>query len=47
MVGEKPLQLTEEPHRDILEGEERPPPRLEGQDQEQHEVGKYHNARWP
>ena len=32
MVGEKPLQLTEEPHQDILEGEERPPPRLEGQE---------------
>ena len=26
MVGEKPLQLTEEPHRDIPEGEERLPP---------------------
>ena len=37
MVGEKPLQLTEKPHRDILEGEERLPPRLEGQRQEQHE----------
>ena len=37
MVGEKSLQLTEEPHRDIPEGEERLPPRLEGQEQEQHE----------
>ena len=27
MVGEKPLQLTKEPHRDLLEGEERRPPR--------------------
>ena len=37
MEGEKPLQLTEEPHWDIPEGEERLPPRLEGQGQEQHE----------
>ena len=37
MVGEKPLQLTEEPHQDILEGEERLPSCLKGQEQEQHE----------
>ena len=37
MVGEKPLHLTEKPHRDIPEGEEGLPPRLEGQRQEQHE----------
>ena len=36
MVGEKPLQLTEKPHRDIPKGGEGLPPRLEGQRQEQH-----------
>ena len=37
MVGEKPLQLTKEPRQDILEGEERRPPRPKGQEEEQHE----------
>ena len=37
MVGEKPLQITEEPHQDIPKGGEELPPRLEGKRQEQHE----------
>ena len=37
IMGGKPLQRTEEPHRDIPKGGEELPPRLEGKRQEQHE----------